>query len=435
MHDAKNDREKAELFAQCRSGAVAVLVGSTEKMGVGTNIQARAVALHHLDCPWRPADIEQREGRILRQGNLNRDVEVLRYVTESSFDVFMWGTVERKASFIAQVTRGDKELARQVDDVSEQSLSYGEVKALATGNPLIMEKAGVDSEVAKLERIAHAHATEQRRLAKTIASAPSAIERLEHDIAKIEHALELRADIAGDAFKATITGVTCEKRADAGERIKEALIDARHRFGETIEIGNLAGLDLVISVKGELAETELHLQFPNAPVRPTVIATADIDHEHAVGLVSRLTNRLGNLEERLSNDARELEVIVTNVDQAQQMMGKAFDQAGRLVNLRARQAEITEALMPNAERDAPPETAKATTPETEPCTERPVGIEVEVVNIAPTGFPSGIPEIHIGAENTLTVSPYASSLDLDLELELELDSELADELSMSDIDR
>jgi hypothetical protein len=182
MHEAKNDREKAELFAQCRSGAVAVLIGSTEKMGIGTNIQARAVALHHLDCPWRPADIEQREGRILRQGNLNRDVEVLRYVTESSFDVFMWGTVERKAAFIAQVTRGDKELGRQVDDVSEASLSYGEVKALATGNPLIMEKAGVDSEVAKLERLAHAHATEQRRLAKTIASAPSAIERLEHDM-------------------------------------------------------------------------------------------------------------------------------------------------------------------------------------------------------------------------------------------------------------
>src|SRR5664280_623578 len=295
------------------------------KMGVGTNVQHRAVALHHLDCPWRPADIEQREGRILRQGNLNPDVEILRYVTESSFDVFMWGTVERKAAFIAQVTRGDTELSRQLDDVGEQSLSYGEVKALATGNPLILEKAGVDSEVAKLERLAAAHASDQRRLAKTIASAPLAIERLQRDMAKIEHALELRADIAGDAFKATITGVTCEKRADAGERIKEALVDARHRFGETIEIGNLAGLDLVIAVKGELAETELHLQFPDAPVRPTVIATTDVDHEHAVGLVSRLTNRLGDLEERLSNDVRELEVIVANVDQAQQMMGKAFD--------------------------------------------------------------------------------------------------------------
>ena len=277
MHDARNDREKAELFAQCRSGAIAVLIGSTEKMGIGTNVQARAVALHHLDCPWRPADIEQREGRILRQGNLNADVAVLRYVTESSFDVFMWGTVERKAAFIAQVTRGDSELARQLDDVGEASLSYGEVKALATGNPLIMEKAGVDSEVAKLERIAHAHANEQRRLAKTIATSGPAIERLEHNISRIERALDLREDISGDAFRATITGVTTDKRVEAGERIKEALVEARRRFGQTIGIGNLAGLDLVIAVESDLGETELHLLFPDAPVGATVIAATEIE--------------------------------------------------------------------------------------------------------------------------------------------------------------
>jgi hypothetical protein len=292
----------------------------------------------------------------------------------------------------------------------------------------------VDSEVAKLERIAHAHATEQRRLAKTIASAPSAIEHLQRDISKIEHALELRADIAGDAFKATITGVTCEKRSDAGERIRDALVDARHRFGETIEIGNLAGLDLVIAVKGELAETELHLLFPDAPVRPTVIATTDIDHEHPVGLVSRLTNRLGDLEERLSNDARELEVIVANVDQAQQMMGKAFDQAGRLVNLRARQAEITEALMPNAETDVSPEAAGSPTSEDEAPIDRHADIDVEGVDIALSTFPSEIPQTHIRVES-VAVQGQCSSLDLDLALELELDTELAHDLSMSNFDR
>ena len=271
MHEARNDREKAELFAQCRSGAVGVLIGSTEKMGIGTNVQARAVALHHLDCPSRPADIEQREGRILRQGNLNANVSVLRYVTESSFDVFMWGTVERKATFIAQVTRGDRELARHIDDVGETSLSYGEVKALATGNPLIMEKAGVDSEVAKLERLAHGHAAEQRRLAKTIAASGPTIERLERTIAKIERALERRTDVSGEAFRATITGVTTDKRVEAGERIKEALVDARRRFGQTIGIGTIAGLDLVVAVKDDFGETELHLSFPDAPVGSTVI--------------------------------------------------------------------------------------------------------------------------------------------------------------------
>ncbi len=134
VHEASTDEAKARLFAACRDGRVAVLAGSTEKMGVGTNVQARALALHHLDCPWRPADIEQREGRLVRQGNQNPEVEILRYVTEGSFDIYMWQTVERKASFIAQVTTG-RLADREVDDIGDQALSYAEVKALATGTP------------------------------------------------------------------------------------------------------------------------------------------------------------------------------------------------------------------------------------------------------------------------------------------------------------
>ena len=390
MHDAKNDREKAELFAQCRSGSVGVLIGSTEKMGVGTNVQARAVAVHHVDCPWRPADIEQREGRILRQGNLNRDVEILRYVTESSFDVFMWGTVERKAGFIAQVTRGDATLSRQLDDVGEQSLSYGEVKALATGNPLIMEKAGVDSEVAKLERMASAHAGEQRRLTKTIAGSGPTIERLQRDMAKIERALALRTGISGDAFRATITGVTCEKRTDAGDRIKAALVDARYRYGETIGIGNLAGLDLAITVKGEIGEDELHLSFPDAPLHPTVIGAADIEREHPVGLVSRLTNRLRDLEERLTDDARELGSAIANAEQARAMIGRPFDQMPRLAALRNRQAEITEALTPKPAPGTEAGSTKVSNSEEESRAKRHDGIDHEVANSRVTAFPTSI---------------------------------------------
>ena len=140
MQDAKTDVAKAKLFAACRDGTVSVLVGSTETMGVGTNVQARAIAMHHLDAPWRPADIEQRDGRILRQGNQNPEVRVLRYVTEGSFDTYMWQTLERKAAFIAQVTRGDLP-DRDVDDIGDQALSFAEVKALATGDPLVLEKA------------------------------------------------------------------------------------------------------------------------------------------------------------------------------------------------------------------------------------------------------------------------------------------------------
>ena len=402
VHEARNDREKAELFAQCRSGAVAVLVGSTEKMGVGTNIQARAIALHHLDCPWRPADIEQREGRILRQGNLNDEVEVLRYVTESSFDVFMWGTVERKAAFIAQVTLGGKDIARQVDDVGEQSLSYGEVKALATGNPLIMEKAGVDSEVAKLDRMAHAHGADQRRLTKTINSADRTIARLENRIAMGNKALGLRQDISGDSFSSTITGVACDKRLEAGERIKEALMDSRQRLGATIPIGNLAGLELEVTVHGDLAETSLHLHFPDAPVGLIVINAREIDDEHPVGLVRRLTNRLSDIESQLHGDTQELDATLKNVAQANNMIGQPFDQAGRLANLRARQAEITEALTPKPETEAERQPAPA--PVREQASERPAEQAV-----------------HVG-------SALGSALDLESDLEMELD----DDLSMPD---
>nr|MDP9019533.1 helicase C-terminal domain-containing protein [Actinomycetota bacterium] len=169
VHEAGDDRAKDELFAACRDGKVAVLIGSTEKMGVGTNVQRRLVALHHLDCPWRPADLAQRDGRALRQGNCNAEVAMVRYVTEESFDVFMWQTCERKAAFIHQVMAGDV-AGREVDDVGDVALSYAEVKALATGNPLILEKAGVDNDVARLGRLRQAHDRDQTALARTVAT-------------------------------------------------------------------------------------------------------------------------------------------------------------------------------------------------------------------------------------------------------------------------
>ncbi len=142
-------------------------------MGVGTNVQARAVALHHLDCPWRPADVAQREGRILRQGNLNDEVQILRYVTEQSFDGYMWQTVERKARFIAQVMRGRLDV-REIEDIGDAALSYNEVKALATGNPLLMDKAEADAELTRLERAERAHHRNQDALRYTITSAREA---------------------------------------------------------------------------------------------------------------------------------------------------------------------------------------------------------------------------------------------------------------------
>ena len=163
IHDAGTDLQKAELFADCRAGKVAVLLGSTDKLGVGTNIQTRCVALHHVDAPWRPADVEQREGRALRPGNVNPTVDIFRYVSEKSFDSFLWQTLERKARFIGQVLSG-RPAGRDVDDIGDATLSYAEVKALATGNPLLLELAEANAQVTRLRHLATAHTRATRRL-------------------------------------------------------------------------------------------------------------------------------------------------------------------------------------------------------------------------------------------------------------------------------
>ena len=157
IQDYDADNAKLALFRSVREGKVRVLFGSTQKMGSGTNVQDRLVALHHLDAPWRPADVEQREGRILRQGNRNASVQIYRYVTEGSFDAYMWQTLETKAKFIAQVMSGDMTV-RRLEDMDSAALTYAEVKAIASGNPLVIEKAQVDAELIRLNRLRSAHA-------------------------------------------------------------------------------------------------------------------------------------------------------------------------------------------------------------------------------------------------------------------------------------
>ena len=167
VHEAKTDTDLARLFAACRSGHVAVLVGSTEKMGVGTNVQDRAIALHHLDAPWRPADVDQREGRIIRQGNLNEEVQVIRYLAARSFDGYMWQTLERKARFIHDVMSPSLD-TREIGDIGDTVLSFSEAKALATNNPLLMDKAEADADLSRLVRAERAHHRNQDTLRRTI---------------------------------------------------------------------------------------------------------------------------------------------------------------------------------------------------------------------------------------------------------------------------
>ena len=173
------------------AGRVRILLGSTEKMGAGTNVQRRLVALHHLDAPWRPRDIEQREGRILRQGNTNKEVQIYRYVTEGSFDAYMWQTLETKARFIQQVMRGETSV-RAAEDLDSGALTYAEIKAIASGNPAVVEKIKIDTEIRKLDQLRAVHANQQRHIRWEIRGLPRHIAETKQRLAEIEGDIELR---------------------------------------------------------------------------------------------------------------------------------------------------------------------------------------------------------------------------------------------------
>ena len=195
MGDADTDAKKQALFEKVRTGAVRVLIGSTQKMGTGTNVQKRLVALHHLDAPWKPAEVEQREGRILRQGNDNAEVAIYRYVTEGSFDAYMWQALETKARFIAQVMTGESAV-RRAEDIGGQELSYAEVKAIASGNPAVLTLAEADAELQRLAILRKNHADEQFLARRNLRDLPDTIARL---IERLDGLAQDQATLAGHA--------------------------------------------------------------------------------------------------------------------------------------------------------------------------------------------------------------------------------------------
>ncbi|XKK51168.1 hypothetical protein HFP70_35095 [Streptomyces sp. ARC14] len=221
IHEAKNDAEKARLFADARNGKIAVLVGSTTKMGTGTNVQLRATALHHLDCPWRPADLEQRNGRIIRQGNFNPEVAIFQYVTEQSFDGFSWQTVARKAKFIRQLMKGNL-TDRTVEDIPDGVFNAEQVTAISTGNPYLLEQANVKASLAVLKRKLKGHERTVEGYKTTIHAA----ERLRQDtdklVAQLRDVIARRKNTRGDAFNATIGNSDFTKRDEAAKALSTA---------------------------------------------------------------------------------------------------------------------------------------------------------------------------------------------------------------------
>jgi hypothetical protein len=339
IHEARNDRDKHDLFDACRDGRIAVLIGSTEKMGVGTNVQTRAVALHHLDCPWRPADLQQREGRILRQGNQNPQVRILRYVTEGSFDSYSWQTVTRKATFIAQVMRGRMDI-REIEDIGDTALSYNEVKALAAGNPLLLDHAEALAELTRLERLAANHHRGRDVLRLTIDTAESKIAAMQARADAADAALARRTDVRGDKFAATLAGYTYTSRTDATSALRRALTelmaDPRLERGTTRTLGSFGGFTLQATLYRDLnRHPSVQIELIDVPlaaltVNPTEVAQQD--------LLGRLANRLTDLETIRAKALADIDAAHHDIELAQTQLaapfrhGEALDQARQRFN-------------------------------------------------------------------------------------------------------
>lgn len=309
IHDAPNDEAKARLFSEARNGLVSVLVGSTEKMGVGTNIQDRLIALHHLDAPWRPADLEQRDGRILRPGNQNAEVHVFRYVTQGSFDVYMWQTLERKATFIGQLQSARLD-TRSIEDITaDTALSYGEVKALATGNPLVLEKAQLETELHRLRRLEAGWKRERASVAQRIEHYGRRIGELERIIEQCDDATTRRIETRGDRFRAVIDGHTYTERRDAGDALYAAL-DGATSLENAGYLGGFAFSarwhddELIVTFdhpavqRVRYTDDEWRTLSPHAAVRRVEDAIVRVDtiRANAVGERDRLVDDLGIAE-------------------------------------------------------------------------------------------------------------------------------------------
>jgi len=347
VHEAKTDTDLARMFAACRSGHVAVLVGSTEKLGVGTNVQDRAVALHHLDAPWRPADVDQREGRIIRQGNLNAEVQVIRYLAARSFDGYLWQTLERKARFIQDIMSPSLD-TREIGDIGDTVLSFSEAKALATSNPLLMDKAQADADLARLVRAEHAHSRTQDGLRRTITRLQQHITAQTRLADDIDTAIARRQDTRGDAFTMTVEGRAYRKRADAGRHLLDRIRqEAANQLGfrqRTMRTGKLGGFTLTITIAQTPGQVTVTPALEDAPGTEMTFTSADLAEIDPAGLVARLENRLTRLEATKIKVIADIGHACNEIDHATASIGKQFPQSAELSAARERTRQIDQQL-------------------------------------------------------------------------------------------
>ena len=323
IHDANTDARKQELFNKVRRGQVRVLIGSTQKMGAGTNCQDRLIALHDLDCPWRPSDLIQRSGRIIRQGNKNPEVDIYRYVTEGTFDAYLYQLVENKQRFISQIMTS-KTPVRFAEDIDETALSYAEIKALAAGNPDIIEKTELDTQVAKLKLLKQNYLSEKYALEdKVIKYYPNEIKRLENRIEDMKEDIEVfnNNNTPDNSFeKMNIKGTDFTERKEAGEKIIEICKSMTNP--EPLEIGEYKGFKIILSF--DTMDRKFYASMKNNLSYKTELGS------DPSGNITRIDNVLNGIETRLSSIENNLEDTKKNYESAKKEIEKPFPQEEEL---------------------------------------------------------------------------------------------------------
>ena len=337
IHNADTEAKKAALFSKVRSGDVRVLLGSTAKMGAGTNVQTLLVAVHHLDVGWKPSDMTQRNGRIIRQGNMNKEVKVFNYVTEGTFDSYLFQTLENKQRFISQIMTS-KSPVRSCDDVDEQALSYAEIKALCAGNPLIKEKMDLDVQVAKLKVLKADHQSQKFRLQdKLLTKFPADIRETNAYIAGVKADAQLAAahpQVQEGFCGMTIKGVTYDEKKTAGERLVLACSELPN--AEEKVIGSYRGFEL--SLRFDTYRSEYQAILKGQRRYPVALGTDPL------GNIIRLDNSLNNFPERINSAENELATLHQQQAAAQIEVEKPFPQEEELAEKSARLAELNAQL-------------------------------------------------------------------------------------------
>ena len=335
IHDAKTDAQRDALFKEMRTGKKKVLIGSTDKCGTGVNVQTHLVAMHHVDCPWKPSSIEQREGRGIRQGNENEEVAIYRYVTKGTFDAYNWSLVENKQRFISQVMTS-KAVSRSCEDIDEATLSYAEIKAVATGNPLIKEKMEIDNDVQRLKLLKASYDNQRYGLQDNfMIKYPKLIKTATEKLANVREDVKARDKelIDNPEFAITIGRATYTERVDGGTMMLEAI--SKCKTGETTAIGKFHGFELFVE-KNFLGinymvlrgKTEYKAELSTSPV----------------GSMVKLENLFNGLHENIDFLEKKIEQYQNDLEASKTEYDKPFAYSKELEEKLARQCELNAQL-------------------------------------------------------------------------------------------